>query len=140
MLYWYWVKKFSTFFIFVSNYKRFWSKFSSNIEEPAFFGWNKIVPAKAGIKQWQSLFSCFFLLFVYYISKGVIQQRTQNFLESPFFLPHLISRASGLPGEIWRWLWVYSIRLSRMRILIRQCYINFNRLMFVEILLVFFYK
>jgi len=46
----------------------------------------------------KELFICFFtfaflLTFVYYIIKGVIHQRAQNFLESPFFIfSHLFSR------------------------------------------------
>ena len=45
----------------------------------------------------------FLLVLVYHFSKGVIHQRTRNFLESPFFvLPHLFSRTSGLPGDIRR--------------------------------------
>jgi len=37
------------------------------------------------------VFCCFLLFFVYYLNKGVIHLRMQNFLESPFFVfPHLL--------------------------------------------------
>ena len=33
----------------------------------------------------KEFFYCFLVFFVYYLNKGVIHQRTQNFLESPGF-------------------------------------------------------